>query len=128
MKLHEKVLPELGEGLQALGDLRLVRHTVYHPDDSVCLGHTETLRFDDAIKASWWSPPRSSDNATVEALGVLPQEWGRLYREVLAASFIHSVSFIRGVMGKLPRLTFADLWPPFSPRSPNCASQSSGPG
>ena len=118
MKLHEKVLPELGEGLDALGDLRLVRHTVYHPDDSVCLGHTETLRFDDADQSVLVESAAFERQRTVEALGVLPQEWGRLYREVLAASFIHSVSFIRGVMGELPRLTFADLWPPFSPRSP----------
>ncbi len=118
MKLHEKLLPELGEGLQALGDLRLVRHTVYHPDDSVCLGHTETLRFDDADQSVLVESAAFERQRTVEALGVLPQEWGRLYREVLAASFIHSVSFIRSVMGELPRLTFADLWPPFSPRSP----------
>lgn len=118
MKLHEKVLPELRNGLQEIGELRLLRHTVYHPDDSVCLGPAETLRFDDADQNVLFQAAAFEHRRTVEALGDLGREWGRLYREVLAASFIHSVSFLRGVMGRLPRLTSADMWPPQPPRSP----------
>lgn len=112
MKLHEGILPDLREGLDAVGDLRLVRHTVYHPDDSVCVGPAETIRFDDADPAVLSEAAAFEERRTVEALGDLPGDWGRLYREVLAASFIHTVSFVREVMGGLPRLTSADLWPP----------------
>lgn len=118
MKLHEKVLAELGEALEQIGDLRLFRHTVYHPDDSVCLGPAETIRFDDIDRDILTEAATFEQNRTVEALGALPAEWGRLYREVVAASFVHSVSFIRGVVGKLPRLTSADAWPRSPSRSP----------
>ena len=118
MKLHEKVLPELRRGLETIGDVRLARHTVHHPADAVCLGHTETLRYDDADRTVLAEAAAFERDRTVEALGELPEEWGRLYREVLAASFIHSVSFLRGLQGSLPRLTFADLWPTSRPRSP----------
>ena len=116
MKLHEEVLPELRLGLEMIGDLRLIRHTVCHPEDAVCLEHTETLRFDDIDHRVLTEAAGFEQRRTTEALGCLPAEWGRLYREVLAASFIHSVSFLRGVLGKLPRITSADLWPPSPPR------------
>ncbi len=116
MKLHEGVLPDLRAGLGAIGDLRLVRHTVYHPDDSVCVGPAETLRFDDADPAVLLDAAAFEERRTAEALGELSGQWGRLYREVLAASFIHTVSFLRDVMGGLPRLKSADLWPPSPPR------------
>ena len=115
MKLHEGILPDLRAGLGAIGDLRLVRHSVYHPDDPVCLGPAETLRFDDADPAVLSDAAAFEEQRTAEALGELTGEWGRLYREVLAASFIHTVSFVRAVMGGLPRLTSADLWPPSRP-------------
>lgn len=118
MKLHEKILPGLRRELERIGDLRLARHTVYHPADAVCLGDTETLRFDDADRTVLAEAAAFERDRTVEALGELPEDWGRLYREVLAASFIHSVSFLRGLKGRLPRLTFADLWPTSPPRSP----------
>ena len=116
MKLHEGILPDLRAGLRAIGDTRLLRHTVYHPDDAVCLGPAETLRFDDADPAVLSDAIAFEERRTAEALGELPGDWGRLYREVLSASFIHSVSFLRGVMGGLPRLTSADIWPPPPPR------------
>lgn len=117
MKLHEKVIAELRDGLEMIGDLRLLRHCVYHPEDSVVLGHAETLRFDDSDRNVLAEAAAFEKRRTTEALGDLPQGWGRLYREVLAASFVHSVSFTRGVMGGLPQLTSADLWPPSPPRS-----------
>ena len=119
MKLHEGILPDLRAGLGAVGDLRLVRHSVYHPDDPVCLGPAETLGFDDADPSILSDAAAFEKRRTAEALGELPGGWGRLYREVLAASFIHTVSFVRGVMGGLPRLTSADLWPPPPPRPPD---------
>ena len=112
MKLHEKVLPDLRRALGTIGDLRLVRHSVYHPEDSVVLGHTRTVAFDDGDRRVLTEAAAFERQRTTEALGDLPPEWGRLYRNVLAASLIHSVSFLRGVMGELPRLTSADLWPP----------------
>ncbi len=119
MKLHEDVLSALSRALKRIGDLRLVRHTVYHPDDSVALSHINTLSFDDADPNILAEASAFEEMRTVEALGSLPDRWGRLYREVLAASFIHTVSFVRGVMGSLPRLTSADMWPPPRPRSKN---------
>ena len=117
MKLHEKVLPDLRRALGAIGGVRLVRHSVYHPEDSVVLGHTDTLRFDDGDRGVLAEAAAFERQRTIEALGDLPSEWGRLYRNVLAASLIHSVSFLRGVMGELPRLTSADLWPPAPSRA-----------
>ena len=126
MKLHEGILPDLRAGLDTVGDLRMIRHTVYHPDDSVCVGPAETIRFDDADTAVLSEAAAFEERRTVEALGDLPGDWGRLYREVLAASFIHTVSFFRDVMGGLPRLTCADLWPPA--RSGREPPLSPGPG
>lgn len=117
MKLHEQVLPEMAGGLEKIGEPRLFRHTVHHPDDAVCLGPATTLRFDDVDHRVLTEAAAFEQTRTIEALGDLPAEWGRLYREVLAASFIHCVSFLRGVLGKLPRLTSADLWPPSPLRS-----------
>ena len=125
MKLHEEVLPQLRDGLEKIGALRLFRHTVYHPDDAVCLGPAQTLRFDDIDRRVLTGAAAFEQARTIEALGDLPAEWGRLYREVLAASFIHSVSFLRGVNGALPRLTSADMWPSAPLRShtePPCFS------
>ncbi|MDE0121353.1 MAG: Gfo/Idh/MocA family oxidoreductase [bacterium] len=118
MKLHEELLPELREGLDAIGDLRLVRHSVYHPEHSTCLGPADTLHFDDIDHRAMAEAAAFEERRTRQALGDLPAEWGRLYRNVLAASFIHTVSFIRGVMGGLPRLTAADLWPPLPSGAP----------
>lgn len=117
MKLHEEVLGDLRDGLEKIGDLRLFRHTVHHPDDSTCLGPAETIRFDDIDQDILTEAAAFEQDRTVEALGVLPADWGRLYREVVAASFVHSVSFLRGVVGKLPRLTSADIWPQSPSRS-----------
>ncbi|MDE0187947.1 MAG: Gfo/Idh/MocA family oxidoreductase [bacterium] len=123
MKLHEELLPELREGLDAIGDLRLLRHSVYHPEHSACLGPANTLSFDDINPGALAKAAAFEDRRTRQALGDLPARWGRLYREVLAASFIHTVSFIRGLMGGLPRLTAADMWPPQpsgAPAEPPC--------
>ena len=118
MKLHEELLPELREGLDAIGDLRLVRHSVYHPEHSTCLGPAETLSFDDIDPGALAEAAAFEEGRTRQALGDLPAQWGRLYREVLAASFIHTVSFIRGVMGELPRVTAAEAWPPLPSGAP----------
>ena len=123
MKLHEELLPQLREGLDAIGDLRLVRHSVYHPEHSACLGPADTLRFDDIDHRATAKAAEFEERRTRQALGDLPARWGRLYRNVLAASFIHTVSFIRGVMGGLPRLTATDMWPPLPsgvPAQPPC--------
>ena len=119
MKLHEKVLTELGSGLEMIGKPRLVRHTVRHPAYETMVAHADTLAFDDADQSVLAEAARFEQRRTVEALGDLPPGWGHLYRNVLAASFIHTVSFLRGVMGELPRLTFADMWPPTPPRPIN---------
>ncbi len=100
-----------------IGDLRLVRHTVSHPAYEVMVAHADTLAFDDAHQDVQAEAAQFEQSRTVEALGELPPGWGHLYRNVLAASFIHTVSFIRGVMGELPRLVFGDVWPPSPPRS-----------
>ncbi|MXX46585.1 MAG: Gfo/Idh/MocA family oxidoreductase [Acidimicrobiia bacterium] len=118
MKLHEELLPDLEEGLNTIGDLRLIRHSVYHPEHSTCLGPSDTLRFDDIDPQAPAEAAAFEERRTRQALGDLPPQWGWLYREVLAASFIHTVSFIRGVMGGIPRLTGADLWPPLPTGSP----------
>ncbi len=116
MKLHERVLFELRNGLEMIGDPRLVRHSVFHPAYEVMVAHADTLAFDDTRQEILAEAAKFEQSRTTEALGDLPPGWGHLYRNVLAASFIHTVSFIRGVMGELPRLTFADLWPPSPPR------------
>jgi predicted dehydrogenase len=118
MKLHEKVLDDLRRELQRIGEVRQIRHSVYHPQDSVVLSHTDTLGFDDADSAVLAEAAAFEERRTIEALGNVPPRWGRLYRNVLAASLIHSVSFLRGVIGHLPSVAFADMWPPASPRSP----------
>jgi predicted dehydrogenase len=111
MKLHEQRLDELRRSLPAIGSGRLVRHTVYHPETETQLAHTNIDRFDDADSDVLEAALASEKRHTFEALGDIPSVWGRLYTDVLHGSVVHSVSLVRGVMGGLPTIADAVLWP-----------------
>ena len=111
MKSHESSLDELRRRLIGMGDLRLVRHTVYHPEREPQLAHTSVLSFDDVHVGPLGGAAEHAEARTIEAIGESPRQWGRLYREVLQGSLIHTVSLIRLVFGELPAISGGRLWP-----------------
>jgi predicted dehydrogenase len=111
MKPHESSLDELRRRLTDLGDLRLVRHTVYHPEREPQLAHTTVLGFPDADAGVLADAAQHAEERTVEAIGEPPRQWGRLYRDVLQGSLIHTVSLVRLIFGELPMVCGAHLWP-----------------
>jgi predicted dehydrogenase len=111
MKLHEEPLDKARNNFSLIGDHRMVRHAVYHPETEPQLEHTTVLSFKDANHEVIAAAMRFEEVRTVDALGAIPQEWGRLYRDVLHGSLIHSVSLVRGLMGALPTIENAQLWP-----------------
>jgi len=111
MKPHESSLGELRRRLADIGDLRLVRHTVYHPEREPQLAHTAVVSFEDADVGVLAGAVPHAAKRTVEAIGKPPPQWGRLYRDVLQGSLIHTVSLVRLVFGELPAILGAHLWP-----------------
>ncbi len=111
MKPYESALDELGRRLGDIGDRRLVRHTVYHPEREPQLAHTTVLSFDDIDAGALGGVAQHAETRTVEAIGEPPQQWGRLYRSVMQGSLIHTVSLIRLIFGELPAISGSRLWP-----------------
>lgn len=111
MKRHELVLDELVRGLALIGEKRLVRHTVYHPTPQAQLTHVEVLRYDDVDADALAGAAAYERIRATEALGDVPPVWRRLYREIVQGSLIHTVSLLRLVLGELPTVTDAELWP-----------------
>jgi predicted dehydrogenase len=111
MKPYESALDEVGRRLDAVGDLRLVRHTVYHPEREPQLAHTTVLSFEDIDAGALGDAARHAEARTIEAIGEPPRQWRRLYRGVLQGSLIHTVSLIRLVFGDLPVISGSRLWP-----------------
>lgn len=111
MKPHESSLGELRRRVADLGDLRLIRHTVYHPQREPQLAHTTVLSFGDIDVAALGGAAQHEEKRTVEAIGEPPRQWGRLYRDVLQGSLVHTVSLVRLTFGELPRISDAWMWP-----------------
>lgn len=110
MKLHEQALDRMEEELAQIGDHRLIRHTVYHPDTESQLADAALLQFHDADPDVLAVAARFEEARTLDALGDVRPEWGRLYRDVLHGSLVHTTSFVRGVMGRLPTITDASIF------------------
>jgi predicted dehydrogenase len=121
MKRHERPLEDLRHDLARIGEQRLIRHTVYHPTPEAQLTHAELLRGGVGDPAALVAASDYENVRTAEALGDVPPVWGRLYRRIVQGSLIHTVSLLRLVMGELPVVTEAELWP-----SSWLASNSSG--
>ncbi len=116
MKLHEPVFPHFVAGLDAIGQHRLIRHTVCHPTHQSQLSHLEIIRFNDADQLVLEAAEAYESACATEAIGDLPSEWGRIYRKFLVGSVIHTVALLRTAWGELPRITFAERWPASPPR------------
>lgn len=116
MKLHEKCFGDLQSAWETIGEHRLVRHTVYHPSHRSQYGHLDLLRFDDADPQVLAAAEAYALERVAEAIGHLPSRWADLYRKFLVGSVIHTASVFRALMGMLPRITFAEAWPPLPAR------------
>lgn len=116
MKLHEQVIPEFLAGLEMIGAHRLIRHTVCHPSHRSQFSHADVLGFDDGDRSVLDAAEAYESARTAEAIGDLPDRWGRLYRKFLVGSMIHTVALLRTAWDDLPRITSADMWPPSPPR------------
>lgn len=83
MKLYEQVFSDLVAGLELIGLLRLIRHTVYHPSHRSQFAHLDLLRFDDVDQSTLDAAADYELERTAEAIGDLPDQWGSLYRKFL---------------------------------------------
>lgn len=116
MKVHEETFTELVAALETIGDRRLIRHTVHHPSHHSQYAHAEVLRFDDGDRNVLECAEAYQSAQTARAVGNLPRQWGSLYRKFLVGSVIHTASLLRTSIGELPRITYAEMWPPSPPR------------
>jgi predicted dehydrogenase len=115
MKMYDALVPATRQALAAMADIRLVEVTVRHPSDSVQTPH---LR----LSPRGPLPPPAAEAARVadaydrervrEAIGDVPPEWQRLYRNVLCGSVLHEMSLLRAVGIGLPEsFEHADVYP-----------------
>ena len=116
MKLHEQVIPEFLAELEMIGRHRLIRHTVCHPSHRSQFSHADVLGFDDGDRSVLDAAEVYESARTAEAIGDLPDRWGRLYRKFLVGSMIHTVALVRNAWEELPRTTSAEMWPASPPR------------
>ncbi|MFE3203363.1 Gfo/Idh/MocA family protein [Embleya sp. NPDC059237] len=113
MKMYDPITALAAAELNTLDTPRTVRVTVLHPADEPQVAH---LRMpppaDDADGAVIAEAIRYEADRTLDALGEVPAELGRYYREVLNGSVIHELSLLRALGFTLPTsFDTADLWP-----------------
>ncbi|WTW95685.1 Gfo/Idh/MocA family oxidoreductase [Streptomycetaceae bacterium NBC_01309] len=113
MKMYDPLTEVAAAELAALDTLRTVRVTVLHPADEPQVGHLRMAPpADDVDTAVIDAAIAYEAERTVEALGDVPAELARYYRDVLNGSVIHELSVLRALGFTLPD-TFdsAELWP-----------------
>jgi predicted dehydrogenase len=112
MKSHEAVIPQAKAEVERLGDLRLVRHAVFHPSEVAQQAHMNILRFSDADPASLRAANAANDQLAIEAIGTATPGLRWLYSELGLGSVVHYLSVFRSLIGRLPEsIVRADAWP-----------------
>ncbi len=115
MKAHDPLVPVARDALGRIGQLRLVRVTVIHPNDECQFEHISLLdapKPDSAVvnEAQAYSTKRAE-----EALGQGPAGPRTLYTDVLLGSVIHEAALLRALGLGLPQtIDFASVDPTLS--------------
>ncbi|MGA4538762.1 Gfo/Idh/MocA family protein [Uniformispora flossi] len=113
MKMYDPLTEVAAAELAALDTPRTVRVTVLHPADEPQVEHLRMATpADDADMSVVEAAMAYEAERTAEALGDVPAELARYYRDVLNGSVIHELSVLRALGFTLPD-TFetAELWP-----------------
>jgi predicted dehydrogenase len=113
MKMYDPLTEVAAAELARMDTPRTVRVTVLHPADEPQVDH---LRLAPAARDADPAALREAQTyeavRTAEALGDVPEELGRYYRDVLNGSVIHELSVLRALGLTLPdRFEHAELWP-----------------
>ncbi|WP_246222552.1 Gfo/Idh/MocA family protein [Phytoactinopolyspora limicola] len=102
MKMYYPVLARARQALDRIGDVRLVRVTVLHPDHDGQFAHQRKLSYAD-VDASTVAAARAYESDRLdEALGALGEPFRSIYRDVLQGSVCHEMSLLRAIFGELP--------------------------
>ncbi|MFF4758277.1 Gfo/Idh/MocA family protein [Streptomyces sp. NPDC001292] len=113
MKMYDPLTEVAAAELAELDTPRTVRVTVLHPADEPQVEHLRLAPpAADADTSVIAESLAYEDARTLDALGEVPAELGRYYRDVLNGSVIHELSVLRALGLTLPT-TFdsAQLWP-----------------
>lgn len=100
MKMYYPVLRRAREALASIGDVRLVRVTVLHPDDGPQYAHQRYVRHADADQATIQAALAYESDRVDEALGNLREPFRSIYRDVLQGSTCHELSLLRALFGE----------------------------
>jgi predicted dehydrogenase len=121
MKMYDPVVEAASKRLCELDQPRLVRVTVLHPADAPQVGHLRLVRHDDVDPEVMARHREREKEATAAALGAVPSELGRFYRDVLCGSVVHELSVLRALGTELPRrFEHATVWPWSWEKEPPC--------
>ncbi len=112
MKSHEAVMAQARAEVERLGDLRYVRHAVFHPSEVQQQEHIRVLRYKDADPAALEKASRENAELVHEALGDAPPGLQWLYSELGLGSIVHYLAVFRSLFGRLPaEILAAHAWP-----------------
>jgi predicted dehydrogenase len=118
MKSHEAVMARARTEVERLGDLRFVRHAVFHPSEVQQQEHIHVLRFDDADPEALRQAAEENAALVLEAIGDVAPGLQWLYSELGLGSIVHYLAVFRSLFGRLPESIIAAYAWPFDPESP----------
>jgi predicted dehydrogenase len=112
MKMYDPAVAVAAERRQDLGDLGLTRVTVLHPADAPQVAHVRVRSHADGDPAVVERAVAREIEATLRAIGDVPEAVSNLYRGQLNGSLIHELSVLRALGFTLPTtFTHVQLWP-----------------
>ncbi|NUR88093.1 MAG: Gfo/Idh/MocA family oxidoreductase, partial [Nonomuraea sp.] len=100
MKMYDPIMARARAELAGLGELRLVRVTVLHPDDDPQFAHARYLRYGDADLSK--VDPGHERFRAEQAVGGRGEPYLSLYTDVLQGSVVHELSVLRALFGEQP--------------------------
>ena len=115
MKAHDPLVPVAREALTRIGQLRVVRLTVIHPNDECQFEHIQLLDAPEPDPVVVAEAQAYSQKRAEEAMGQGSAGPQSLYTDVLLGSVIHEAALLRALGLGLPqRMDFASVDPPLS--------------
>lgn len=119
MKSHESVMDEARRQVDALGELRLVRHAVWHPSETAQQAHLGISRFGDGDPIQIAALKAHDQESVCEAIGSAPAGIAWLYEQLALGSIVHYLAVFRSLFGRLPDdIEDVRAWPFSSSEAP----------
>jgi predicted dehydrogenase len=118
MKSHEAVMARARQEVDALGELRFVRHAVFHPSEVQQQQHVHVLRFDDADPEALRAATDENASLVREAIGDAAPGLRWFYSELGLGSIVHYLAVFRSLFGRLPDPIIAAYAWPFDLQNP----------